>query len=152
MPSDSAGPPGDDDVAFVLQRLIAGAVLYNHQVAQQLGLGSSDSQFMTLLQVHGPLTPGGLARLSGLTTGTVTGVLDRLEQAGFVRRERDPVDRRRITVVLDEEAVRERVLPLYAEHARASRAALARRSPAERDAVLAYLTELVPPPADGSAG
>jgi DNA-binding MarR family transcriptional regulator len=138
-------PPDSADVAFVLQQLIAHAVLYNHEVAQRLGLGSSDSQFMTLLQVHGPLTPGRLAQLSGLTTGTVTGVLDRLEAGGFVRRERDLGDRRRVVVVLDERAVRERVAPHYAHHAVASREALARRTRAERSAILAFLRDLVDP-------
>ena len=65
-----------------LLRFIAGVVLHNHAVAQRVGLGASDSQFMSLLGLHGPLTPGRLAGLSGLTTGTVTGVLDRLERAG----------------------------------------------------------------------
>jgi DNA-binding MarR family transcriptional regulator len=137
--------PSEADVAFLLQRLIASAVLYNHEVAQRLGLGSSDSQFMTLLQVLGPLTPGRLAQLSGLTTGTVTGVIDRLEGGGFVRRERDPGDRRRVVVVLDEQAARERVLPHYAQHAVASREALARRTPAERTAILRFLRDLIGP-------
>lgn len=140
---DAAGA----DVAFLLQRLIAQAVLSNHEIAQRLGLGSSDSQFLTLLQVHGPLTPGELARLSRLTTGTVTGVLDRLEGNGFVRRERDAADRRKVVVVLDPEALADRVAPHYAGHAEASRAALARRTPAERAAVLAFLADLLPPQA-----
>jgi DNA-binding MarR family transcriptional regulator len=79
-------------------RLIAGAVLHNHAVAQRLGLGASDSQLISLLNMHGPLTPGRLATLTGLTTGTVTGVIDRLERAGFVRRERDTTDRRKVLV------------------------------------------------------
>jgi DNA-binding MarR family transcriptional regulator len=139
-------PAPEQDIAFVLQRLIASSVLYNHEVAQRLGLGSSDSQFLTLLQVHGPLTPGRLAQLSGLTTGTVTGVLDRLERHGFVHRERDVADRRSVVVVLDEQALAKRLTPHYAQHAEASRAALARRTPAERTAILAYLSELLDPP------
>jgi DNA-binding MarR family transcriptional regulator len=144
-PHGAEGDAAGADVAFLLQRLIAQAVLSNHEIAQRLGLGSSDSQFLTLLQVHGPLTPGELARLSRLTTGTVTGVLDRLEGNGFVRRERDATDRRKVVVVLDRAALAERVAPHYAEHAGASRAALARRTPAERAAVLAFLTDLLPP-------
>ena len=81
-----------------LLRLIAGVVLHNQVVAQRIGLGGSDSQFVSLLNVHGPLTAGRLAELSGLTTGTVTGVIDRLERAGYVRRHRDESDRRRVLV------------------------------------------------------
>ena len=100
------------------RRMIAAAVLYSHQVSEQLRLGPSDAQFMTLLDVHGPLTPGRLADLTGLKTGTVTGVLDRLESAGFVRRDRDPNDRRKVIVSLDSEQIAARVDPHYAGQAR----------------------------------
>src|SRR3954451_7040887 len=86
------------DVVDSIRRVIATAILFSHQVAETLGLGPSDAQFMTLLEVHGPVTPGRLAELSGLRTGTVTGVLDRLEHAGFVRRDRAPGDRRKVIV------------------------------------------------------
>lgn len=99
------------------RRVIATAILYSHQVAEQMGLGASDAQFMTLLEVHGPLTPGQLAELTGLRTGTVTGVLDRLERAGFVRRERAPDDRRKVIVSRNEEQIRQRVAPHYAGQA-----------------------------------
>ncbi|HET6737644.1 MAG TPA: MarR family transcriptional regulator, partial [Kribbella sp.] len=61
-----------------LIRFIAEVVLYNHAVSAKVGLGASDSQFMTLLQTYGPLTPRQLAEHTGLTSGTVTGVIDRL--------------------------------------------------------------------------
>ncbi len=99
------------------RRVIANAILYSHQVAERLGLGASDAQFMTLLEVHGPLTPGQLADLTGLRTGTVTGVLDRLEDAQFIRRERDPHDRRKVIVSRHEEEIDKRVNPQYAPQA-----------------------------------
>ena len=99
------------------RRVIANAILYSHQVAERLGLGASDAQFMTLLEVHGPLTPGQLAELTGLRTGTVTGVLDRLEGAGFIRRDRDPNDRRKVIVSRNEEEIARRVSPHYAPQA-----------------------------------
>jgi DNA-binding MarR family transcriptional regulator len=104
-------------IEMAVRAFIASAILFNHQVAQRLGLGASDGQFLHLLQVHGPLTPGQLAELSGLTTGTVTGVLDRLEGAGFVRRERDASDRRKVIVKLNEERLWSLMAPLYAGQA-----------------------------------
>jgi DNA-binding MarR family transcriptional regulator len=77
----------------------------------------SDTQFMHLLNLHGPLTPGRLADLSGLSTGTVTGVVDRLEKLGYVRRERDPSDRRKVIVTVDEERLGQDFGPLYAPQA-----------------------------------
>jgi DNA-binding MarR family transcriptional regulator len=72
---------------------------------------------MTLLDVHGPLTPGRLAELTGLRTGTVTGVLDRLENAGFVRRDRDPGDRRKVIVSVHQAQIDAKVSPHYAGQA-----------------------------------
>lgn len=99
------------------RRMIASAVLFSHQVAEKLKLGASDAQFMTLLDVHGPLTPGQFADMTGLKTGTVTGVLDRLENAGLVRRERDSGDRRKVIVSLNADEGRTRVDPHYQQQA-----------------------------------
>jgi DNA-binding MarR family transcriptional regulator len=98
-------------------RAIAGVILFNHQVSEQLGLGPSDSQFLTLLQQHGQLTPGQLAKATGLSTGTVTGVIDRLERVGLARRDRDPGDRRKVIVSLDQKQVERKLFPVYAGQA-----------------------------------
>ena len=130
-------------VELAVRKLIASAILFNHQVAQRLGLGASDAQFMHLLQLNGPLTPGRLAELSGLTTGTVTGVLDRLEHAGFVSRERDPDDRRKVIVKLDEERLWGEMGPLYATQAQ-SLAAVAGSYDAEQlEVIERFLERLV---------
>jgi DNA-binding MarR family transcriptional regulator len=130
-------------VEMAVRNLIANAILFNHQVAQRVGLGASDAQFMHLLQLHGPLTPGRLAELSGLTTGTVTGVLDRLEAAGFVRRERDESDRRKVIVKLNEEQLWSAMAPLYAGQAE-SLAAVAGAYDGEQLEVIAdFLDRLV---------
>jgi DNA-binding MarR family transcriptional regulator len=130
-------------VEMAVRKLIASAILFNHQVAQRLGLGASDAQFMHLLQLNGPLTPGRLAELSGLTTGTVTGVLDRLEDAGFVSRERDLADRRKVIVKLDEERLWREMGPLYATQAQ-SLAAVAGSYDAEQlEVIERFLERLV---------
>jgi DNA-binding MarR family transcriptional regulator len=130
-------------VEMAVRALIARAILFNHQIAQRLGLGASDGQFMHLLQVRGPLTPGQLAELSGLTTGTVTGVIDRLENAGFVRRERDTSDRRKVLVKLDDQRLWQQMAPLYAGQAE-SLAKVAGRYDAEQLEVIAdFLERLV---------
>ena len=76
----------DDDalrteITDLLLRFIAGVVLHSNEVARRVGLGPSDAQFLGLLRLEGPLTPGRLAELTGLTTGSVTGVLDRWSAA-----------------------------------------------------------------------
>jgi DNA-binding MarR family transcriptional regulator len=130
-------------VELAVRNVIASSILFNHQVAQRVGLGASDAQFLHFLQLHGPLTPGRLAELSGLTTGTVTGVLDRLENAGFVRRDRDPSDRRKVIVTLDEEHMFREMGPLYAGQAE-NLAAVAGRYDADQLEVIAdFLNALV---------
>jgi DNA-binding MarR family transcriptional regulator len=103
MADDTAALRAAIDLA--VRRFTADVALFNHEVARQLGLGPNEARFVTLLQMHGPLTPGRLAELSGLGSGTVTGVLDRLEGAGYAARGRDPADRRRVIVTLDQERI-----------------------------------------------
>jgi DNA-binding MarR family transcriptional regulator len=77
------------------------SVLLHAAVAERLGLNASDLKCADLiLAEEGSSTPGRLAELTGLSTGAITGVLDRLEHAGFVAREADPDDRRRTVVRL----------------------------------------------------
>jgi len=130
-------------IEMAVRAFIANAILFNHQVAQRLGLGASDGQFMHLLQVHDPLTPGQLAELSGLTTGTVTGVIDRLEGAGFVRRERDPSDRRKVLVKLDEQSLGHRMAPLYAGQAEILAEVAGSFDAEQRAAIAEFLERLV---------
>jgi DNA-binding MarR family transcriptional regulator len=79
-----------------VRRQMAWTVLHNQAIADRLGMGATDLHCVNLLDLEGPMTAGQLAELVGLTTGAVTGVLDRLEAGGLARREADPVDRRRV--------------------------------------------------------
>jgi DNA-binding MarR family transcriptional regulator len=88
-------------------------VLHNQAIADRLGMGVTDLHCVNLLDIEGPMTAGRLAELMGLTTGAVTGVLDRLERAGLVRREADPADRRRVVAQLVPEGMA-RVRAAYA--------------------------------------
>ncbi len=83
-----------DSVTLEVRRLIAGTILFNEKIAARVGLNGTDLQCLHLLELQGSATPGELARWAGLTTGGVTVVLDRLESAGYLRREPNPADRR----------------------------------------------------------
>src|SRR6476661_6001717 len=69
--------------------------------AERIGINATDLNCLNIVALTGPMTAGELARATGLTTASITGVLDRLEEGGFVRRERDPKDRRRVIVTLN---------------------------------------------------
>ncbi|HLZ59345.1 MAG TPA: MarR family winged helix-turn-helix transcriptional regulator [Ktedonosporobacter sp.] len=76
------------------------AASFFRAAATRIGMTVTDMQVMDLLTHSGPSTAGQLADLTGLTTGAITGMLNRLEEAGLVRRERDPNDGRRVIVQL----------------------------------------------------
>src|SRR5947209_8850648 len=109
-------PPGAGPLAQlpVRWRVFANqTVLYTQAVAEQLGLNLTDLSCTGILSVEGPMTAGRLAELTGLTTGAITGAIDRLERAGYVRRERDPQDRRRVVVVPVTERLVANVAPAF---------------------------------------
>src|SRR5215207_1386275 len=72
--------------------------IYVDAVAARLGLNRTDLDCLSIVHLTGAATAGELAEVTGLTTGAMTGVIDRLAQAGFVTREADPEDRRRVIV------------------------------------------------------
>jgi DNA-binding HxlR family transcriptional regulator len=69
--------------------------------AERIGINATDLNCLNIVALTGSMSAGDLAKATGLTTASITGVLDRLEEGGFVRRERDPHDRRRVIVHLN---------------------------------------------------
>jgi DNA-binding MarR family transcriptional regulator len=76
---------------------------FDNVAAARLGVNRTDLNGLDIIQRRGPITAGDLAAESGLTTGAVTAVIDRLEQAGYARRVRDADDRRRVMVEVTDE-------------------------------------------------
>lgn len=73
---------------------------YAEAVCDTLGINRSHLRCLRALSLEGPLTAGALSEKCGLTTGAVTGILDRMERLGLVQREADPFDRRRVMAQL----------------------------------------------------
>lgn len=88
-----------------MRRSSAQGVLYGQTVANVAGIANSDLECMDILYLEGRITAGRLAAITGLTTGAITGVVDRLEKAGLVRRERDEKDRRKVFIAVVPEAI-----------------------------------------------
>jgi DNA-binding MarR family transcriptional regulator len=95
-----------------MRRASAQSVLLSQTVAARVGINSTDLECLDLLHLQGGATAGELAAATGLTTGAITGVIDRLEAAGYATRERDPSDRRKVLVRPLPAAAR-RIAPLY---------------------------------------
>jgi DNA-binding MarR family transcriptional regulator len=95
-----------------VRRMTAQSVLISQAVSGRFGLSSSDLECLDLALLSGGATAGEFAKVTGLTTGAITGVIDRLERAGYVRREKDPADRRKV-IVRARPAMTRRIAPLY---------------------------------------
>lgn len=89
-----------DRIVLEIRKFIARAIFFNTQTADKVGLGMTDMQMINLLQLYGPSTPSRLAAGTGLSSGGVTVALDRLERAGYIRRQPNPADRRSLLVTL----------------------------------------------------
>jgi DNA-binding MarR family transcriptional regulator len=106
------------DLAQAAQRAATDGILFHQAVADRLGLHVSDLRCLNVLLEVGPVPAGEIRDATGLTTGAVTRMVDRLEQAGYVRREADPADRRRV-IVAPVAGKAARIAAMYAGMARA---------------------------------
>ncbi|MGE5802590.1 MAG: MarR family transcriptional regulator, partial [Gemmatimonadota bacterium] len=115
-------------------------VLLHQSIADRLGLNPTDHKALGLLLDAGePLTPGQLAQRTGLTTGAVTGIVDRLERAGFVRRKRSPADRRQVSIEINLDKVRRHVFPVFEELAKRMHALAASYSQRDLATILDFV-------------
>jgi DNA-binding MarR family transcriptional regulator len=78
------------------------SVLFRNAIARRLNLNAADAACLGLLAIKGISTPSELARYTGLTTGSTTAMLDRLEKARFIRRTPNPRDRRGLLIEINE--------------------------------------------------
>jgi DNA-binding MarR family transcriptional regulator len=138
---DSRRPSDRTELLAALDRemrtISAQSVLLSQAAAERLGMNSTDMECLDLLNLHGPVPAGRLAELTDLTTGAITGVIDRLERAGYARRERDPHDRRKVIVrpVLERQA---EAAPIFEPLARAMAELFARYSDDELALILDF--------------
>jgi DNA-binding MarR family transcriptional regulator len=88
------------DLEHAVRKSSALGVIFGQTVANKVGMSSSDLECLDFLNIERRVTAGRLAELTGLTTGAVTGMVDRLEKAGLVRRERDDNDRRKVFIAI----------------------------------------------------
>lgn len=118
------------------RELSTAVILFHEAVAARLGMSAAEWKCLGLLSRDGPATAGRLAERSGFTTGAITGIVDRLEKAGYVRREPNPRDRRSVIIQpLRNEEVRDVVTPIFASLGRAM-AELSRRYSAQELAAI----------------
>ena len=101
-----------EELEEAMRRSSAQGALFCQALAIAAGISRSDLECINRLHLEGRATAGRLAEVMGLTTGAITGVIDRLENAGYVRRERDEFDRRKVFVAIVPETA-EKIGRLY---------------------------------------
>jgi DNA-binding MarR family transcriptional regulator len=112
---------------------------FDNRAAEALGVNLTDLHCLNIVENRHGLTAGALAVEAGLTTGAVTGVVDRLERAGYARRVPDPRDRRRVKIEVTDRFY-ERADEIWAPVAADWQADLARRFSGDQlDLIIGFL-------------
>ncbi len=129
---------------FLLAMRRAGSImqLLGQLSAERIGINATDLNCLNIVALTGPMTAGDLAKQTGLTTASITGVLDRLEEGGFIRRERDPKDRRRVIVNLKAGPGLREIAPTFGPLVKAWRATAAGYSDDELRLLLEFQRRL----------
>src|SRR5260370_20654155 len=145
-----APAPGDSaerqrlETDFLLAMRRAGSImqLLGQVSAERIGINVTDLNCLNIVALTGPMTAGDLARQTGLTTASITGVLDRLEEGGFIQRERDPKDRRRVIVNLKAGPGLREIAPTFGPLVKAWRTTAAGYSDEELQLLLEFQPKL----------
>lgn len=124
------------------RRLSYEIVMLHHAVSDRLGLTITDHKYLDLIAMNAPISPGRIVELTGLTSGAVTGLIDRLERLGFVERTVDSDDRRARIVDVNPDRMSE-IGELMAPMGRRVGMMLGDFSPDELGMVARYLEGLV---------
>lgn len=126
----------------IASRQYSDASIFMHEaIARKAGLSGSDHKYLGLILQHKELTAGDLSKLTGLTTGAVTGLIDRLEKKKLLKRQFTKDDRRRVIIVPNEENAMKLLQPLFLELQQKTSDLIASFSVTEMQAIERYFAE-----------
>lgn len=141
-----SNPPGESIIQRFRQasRAYSDASIIMHEtIARKAGLTGADHKYLGLILQKKELTAGELAKLSGLTTGAVTGLIDRLEKRKLIKRQFVKEDRRKVVIVAEEQNARDLLGPLFAELQAKTLELIASFTEAELQVIEKYFSEAV---------
>jgi DNA-binding MarR family transcriptional regulator len=143
-PSSESARPVTSPAGNLGRELSTAVVFFHEAIAARLHMSAGEWRCYTLLGQHGAVTASRLAELSGFTTGAITGIVDRLERAGCVRRWPNPEDRRSVILYpLRLKETERRTRPIFDSLGRAMNAIAAGYSSKELAAIASYLTQTI---------
>jgi len=135
----------DEDRYNKLHRDLATAVIAFHEAgARRLGMTAAERKCAGIIAEFGGATPKALAEATGLSTGAITGIVDRLERAGYAKREPNPADRRSVIVrPSNTERLGRESLPIFASLTEAMNRLNGRYSGEQRQLILRHLEDTI---------
>ncbi len=135
----------DQDRYNRLHRDLATAVIAFHEAgARRLGMTAAERKCAGMIAEHGGATPKELAEATGLSTGAITGIVDRLERAGYAKREPNKADRRSVIVrPRNTKRLASESLPIFASLTEAMDGLKARYSGEQRQLILRHLEDTI---------
>ncbi|SDM24357.1 MarR family winged helix-turn-helix transcriptional regulator [Siphonobacter aquaeclarae] len=116
------------------------SILMHEAIARKVGLSGADHKYLGLILQHTELTAGDIAKLTGLTTGAVTGLIDRLEKKNLLERRFTQEDRRKVIIVPNVENSMKLLQPIFAELQRRTAELTTTFSETELQAIERYFT------------
>ncbi|MEV1332948.1 MarR family transcriptional regulator [Micromonospora costi] len=122
--------------------LSTAVVLFHEAIARRLGLNAAEHKALGVIARSGPMPTGALAPELGVGITAVTGIVDRLERAGYVRRESDPADRRRKLLVADRSRVPD-LGGIFADLGREMSAFMTKYDEREMAAIIDYIENTI---------
>ena len=126
-----------------LHRDMATAIITFHEaVSRRLGMTAAERKTLGILGDLGVVTPGQLATETGLTTGAITGIVDRLEKAGYARRVPNPDDRRSVLIeALQRDKVQAMLAPIFGSLGAAMSELSTQYTPEQLELIHTYLAQ-----------
>ena len=125
------------------RELSARTILFHQALADRVGITATDMKCLDYIDRSNDVTPGDLARLTGLTTGAITAALDRLEKSGLAKRERSQSDRRKVFVRVQKSARMKAVYAAYGQLSRGMQTVVEGFSLHELEAIQRFVTECI---------
>lgn len=129
------------DQFMAISRAYSDASIIMHEaIAAKAGLSGSDHKYLGLIIRRGAMTAGELAEATGLTTGAVTGLIDRLEKKLLVSRQPDKTDRRKVIIVPDTKNAMQLLGPIFSDLQKRTTMLISGFSAREIDIIERYFT------------
>ena len=132
-----------EEINDLLKIMSTHNMLRSSLIAQKLRINTTDLECLEILLRIGKATAGTLGLETKLTTGAITKMIDRLEKAGFVERQFDESDRRKVYISLKKNVVMKKVFPLYEPLGKSVNKHLSKYTAKELDLLIDFLSNSI---------